>query len=145
MAPEVLLLYPGEHLESLARRWLRAHRECRLRVSGARSLPAIRRALEGATAVIVDATDDHAQAVDALLQAVARRGSKAVAVYTERMHDGLELFVRMQGALLLLGPINDREWDGFCRPRVQEALAERAATIPMRRPSPASGWPRRAA
>ena len=63
--------------------------------------------------VLVDASDDHAQAIELFSQSVARLGSRRVAVYTERMHEGLELFVRTQGAWLLLGPLNNRQWEEF--------------------------------
>ena len=63
--------------------------------------------------VLVDASDDHAQAIELFSQAVARFGSRQVAVYTESMHQGLELFVRTQGAWLLLGPLDDRQWEEF--------------------------------
>ena len=54
-----------------------------------------------------------AQAADAFSEAAGQLGAGATAMYTECMHDGLELFVRSRGAQLLLGPLTDVEWDGF--------------------------------
>ena len=38
-------------------------------------------------------------------------------MYSERMHEGLEMFVRSRGALLLLGPLSEAEWDAFFEPQ----------------------------
>ena len=69
--------------------------------------------MEGADVALIDATDDHAQAADAFSQAVGHVGAGATAMYSERMHEGLEMFVRSRGALLLLGPLSEAEWDAF--------------------------------
>jgi len=140
---EVVLLYPGKGLLAHAQRLMRARPDCRVRVSRARRLPEIRAAIGRAATVVVDATEDHAQAVDALLQAVARCGRDSVAVYTEQMHDGLEPFVRMRGVLLLLGPMDYFEWDGLWEGRLPATSAEQPSTLPLRRPR--SDGPRRAA
>ena len=34
-------------------------------------------------------------------------------MYSERIREGLEMFVRSRGALLLLGPLSEAEWDAF--------------------------------
>ncbi len=62
---------------------------------------------------VIDASEDPAQAVDVFLQAVGMLGIGAVAVYVEKTHEDLELFVRMMGALLLLGPMSMEEWESF--------------------------------
>ncbi len=67
----------------------------------------------GAELAVIDATEDPAQASDAFLQSVGVLSAEAVAVYTERIHDGLELLVRMLGAPLILGPMSMEEWDEF--------------------------------
>ena len=72
--------------------------------------------------VLIDATDDHAQAIDVFLQAITQLGADAVAVYTEVVHDGLELFVRGHGSLMLLGPSFDGHLAKFF-----ERLPERRA------------------
>jgi hypothetical protein len=82
-------------------------------VSFERSLPKIRKLLRGASTALIDATDDHAQAIDAYLQATAQLGAGAVMVYTEVMHDSLELFVRGRGSVMLLGPSFDGHYMKF--------------------------------
>ena len=62
---------------------------------------------------VIDATDDHAQAIDAFLQSIAQLGPDDVAVYTEVAHDDLELFVRRHGSLVVLGPSFDGHWMKF--------------------------------
>jgi hypothetical protein len=62
---------------------------------------------------VVDATDDPAQACDAFSQAAGQLGAGATGMYSEHMPDGLEVFVRSRGALMLLGPLGEVEWDGF--------------------------------
>ena len=102
----------------------------------ARSAVAIRCALGGADLALVDASDDHAQAVDLFSQAVARLGARQASVYTERMHEGLEHFVRTQGAWLLLGPLTDREWEDYFAtvlPAARQGASQRGAAPP--RPS----------
>jgi hypothetical protein len=107
--------------------WARCQGGGRLRVCFDRRLPDIRQSLDGVAAVIVDATEDSALAVDALLQAVNQCGTEPVAVYTQRGDEELELFVRAQGALFLLGPMSQVEWNGFLEPRVDKARRLAAA------------------
>jgi hypothetical protein len=94
-------------------RWARKHEDCAIETMFDRSILKIRRSLDGTEMVLVDASDDHAQAIELFSQTLASRGVRRVAVYTERMHDGLELFVRTQGAWLLLGPLDERQWEEF--------------------------------
>ena len=107
----IVVCYPTESLSSQVARWGREHDDCRIEPTFARNVWDIRRSYEGADIVVVDATEDHAQAIDAFSQSVARLGSGRTLVYTERMHDGLELFVRTQGSWLLLGPLDEVQWD----------------------------------
>jgi hypothetical protein len=110
---DIVLFYPGRSLMEQIADWGRKRQDRAVVASFARSLPEIRGAMEKAGAVVVDATDDDAQATEAFSQAASRLGTAAAAVYTERMHEGLELFVRLRGALLLLGPLSEGEWEGF--------------------------------
>lgn len=110
---DVLLFYPGGSLNDQIGLWSSRHPERQVETSFERSLPKIRKLLRKTGAAMVDATEDPGQATDALLQAVARLGAKTVAMYTETMHDGLELFVRVRGSLFLLGPLFDEQWQGF--------------------------------
>lgn len=120
---DVLLLYPGESLTSQGDFWASRHPSRNVASSFERSLPELRRLLHGASAVIIDATDDHAQAIDAFLQAIKQLGPGAVTVYTEIMHDGLELFVRTHGSLVMLGPSFDGHWPKVLGHSVERRLA----------------------
>jgi hypothetical protein len=130
----IAVCYPSESLSRQVASWARRHEDCAIEPVFRRSAAAIRQSLRGAELVLVDATDDHAQAIDLFTQSIARLGSRRVAVYTERMHEGLELFVRAQGAWLLLGPLDDGPWEDFF-----------AAMLPATRPAPAERFPRRRA
>jgi len=123
---DVLLLYPGDSLmeqldeclgnkEELTKMGLN---EVGLKEVGVKvdtcfvtSLPEIRKALTGVRLAVLDATADPAQATDAFLQAVGQLGAYSVTVYTEEMHEGLEMFVRRRGAMLLLGPLKRHQWE----------------------------------
>jgi len=105
--------YPTESLSRQLALWARNHADCGITPVFGRSAWDIRRSLNGADRVLVDASDDHAQAIELFSQSVARFGSRRVAVYTEKMHEGLEPFVRTQGAWLLLGPLNHGQWEEF--------------------------------
>jgi hypothetical protein len=131
---DILLLYPGESLRDQIRLWRGRRLGRRIETSFEKSLPEIRGLLRHAGAALVDATDDPSQAADALLQAVTRLGANAAAVYSERMHDGLELFVRVRGSMFLLGPLLDDEWDGFFErwPYRPRAAAVSRVTYPGR-------------
>jgi hypothetical protein len=109
----VLLMYASRSLKNQMDSWTSGRPEWQAEVSFERSLPAIRKLLRRVDAVLVDATEDPAQATDALLQAIGRLGTASVAMYTETAHDGLELFTRIQGSLFFLGPLSDSEWTGF--------------------------------
>lgn len=108
---DVLLLYPGDSLRDQIGLWAVRHPEQRVAVSFERSLPKMRRLLNRVGATLVDATKDPSMAADAFLQAAARLGAGAVAVYTEVRHDDIELFVRLRGAPFLLGPLFDQQWE----------------------------------
>lgn len=82
-------------------------------VSFERTLPGIRKWARRAALAVIDASSDPAQGTDAFLQSVSVLTSDAVAVYTEKMHDGLELLVRTFGAPFLLGPMDMREWEEY--------------------------------
>ena len=109
----IVLFYPGRLLASQIHDWAEQHGGCRATVTFERSLPGIRRWARRAALAIIDASLDPAQGTDAFLQSVNMLKSDAVAVYTEKIHDGLELLVRTFGAPLLLGPMSMEEWEEF--------------------------------
>jgi hypothetical protein len=110
---DVLLLYPSCSLKDQIVVWASRHPERQVETSFERSLPEIRKLLRNAGAAMIDATADPGQATDAFLQAVARLGADAVVMYTEKMYDDLELFVRVRSSLFLLGPLFDEQWEEF--------------------------------
>jgi hypothetical protein len=110
---DILLFYSGHSLSKQIGVWAARHPDWQVETSSERSLPEIRALLRNASMTIVDATEDPSQATDAFLQAVARLGVAAVAMYSEAMHEGLELFVRVRGSLYLLGPLSDEQWEEF--------------------------------
>jgi hypothetical protein len=109
----IAICYPSESLSGQIARWARDRDDCRVEPVYARTAMAIGGALDDAQLALVDASDDHAQAIDLFSQAVARLGARRASVYTEWMHEGLEPFVRTQGAWLLLGPLTDEQWNDY--------------------------------
>jgi hypothetical protein len=109
----IVLFYPGHLLMEQIRDWAQRRGGCRYAVSFERAIPLIRKRLRRAELSVVDATEDPAQASDTFLQAIGLIGAEAVAMYTEKMHDDLELLVRMMRAPLLLGPMRMEEWEEF--------------------------------
>jgi hypothetical protein len=109
----IAVCYPTESLSGQVAQWAEGRDDCRIAPVFDRSAMAIRRSLDGADIALVDASDDHEQAIDLYSQAVARLGARKASVYTERMHEGLELFVRTHGSWLLLGPLTGEQWDDY--------------------------------
>ncbi|MBN1394890.1 MAG: hypothetical protein JW959_07695 [Pirellulales bacterium] len=136
-AADLLLLYPGESLQDQIRTWGARRPRRRVKISSESSLPAIRKLLRTAETAIVDAGDDPCRASDAFLQAVARLGAEAVAVYSEATHEGLESFVRQHGSLFILGPLFARQWADFFQRFLERegvrptASAPRQAGLPL--------------
>jgi hypothetical protein len=112
-ASGIVLFYPSRLLAVQIRDWAEQHGGCRAAVSFERSLPSIRKCVRRAALAVIDASEDPAQATDAFLQSVGVLKSDAVVVYTEKVHDGLEMLVRMLGAPLLLGPMSMEEWEEY--------------------------------
>ena len=128
----ISVCYPSDSLSCQMAQWAGEHEECTVEPVFARSTLELRRLLQGADMVLIDATEDHAQAIDAFSQSIARLGSSRVTVYSERMHEGLELFVRKQGSWLLLGPLDRVEWEGLFS-RTLGLTEEIQAPVVMRR------------
>jgi len=116
---DVLVLYPSVSLRGQMDSWSQRHPERLLKMSFERSLPEIRKLLRRTETAMIDATADSARAVDAFLQAAAHLGTDKVAVYTEAMHDDLEVFIRARGALLLFGPLFEGQWEEFLGRRLR--------------------------
>jgi hypothetical protein len=109
----IVLFYPNRLLTNQVFDWADRHGGCKTSVAFERTLPGIRKCLRRCELAVINATDDPSQASDAFLQAVSILKCDSVAVYTEKMHEGLELFVRTLGAPLLLGPMNFEEVEDY--------------------------------
>jgi len=121
---EIVLCHAGESLVQQLTEWAGRNPTAALRLATCCGPTSIRALLAGASGAIVDVTEDPRAALETFCCAVSGRGtSAAVSVYTEKMHDGLEMFVRLRGAMLLLGPMEPDEWDGFCRDMLRNAPA----------------------
>jgi len=112
-ACHLVVFYPTQSLARQINAWSGRRGDCRVETAQARWARGIRDAVDRADAVLVDATGDHVQAVDALVMALGGVGAARTVVYTERIHEGLEPFVRRQGVLLLFGPLHSAQWEGF--------------------------------
>ncbi|MGA2034885.1 MAG: hypothetical protein ABSG68_21760 [Thermoguttaceae bacterium] len=124
--PRILLFYPSDSLVQQVNGWASKHEHGAVESCFGRLRPQIHAAIQAADGVLVDATADEAQAMEAFCQAVTCLGSAATTVYTERMHAGLELFVRTRGALLLLGPLDDADWESFFRRAIPGSDGQRS-------------------
>jgi hypothetical protein len=113
LASGIVLFYPGYVLSEQIHDWADQHGGCRVAVSFERSLPGIRKLARRSALALIDASHDPAQGADAFIQSVSVLSSNTVAVYTERMHNGLELLVRTFEAPLLLGPMSMDELGAY--------------------------------
>lgn len=111
--PQIVLFYPSPSLRGQLQGWSDKHGGRQLQISFERSLAGIRSLVHRVDFVLVDATDDPSQASDAYFQIFNALGPESMAVYTEIVHDGLEILVRRLGVTLLLGPMSVSEWDDF--------------------------------
>ena len=111
VATDVLLLYPGVSLQNQIGLWAMRHSRRHVEASLGWSQRDQRVLLRYARTALVDATEDAARARKVFLRAVANLGAGAVVMYTETMHDALEVFVRVRGSLFLLGPLLDEQWE----------------------------------
>jgi hypothetical protein len=120
-APAIAMFYPGNSLMHQVSNWAVRHPTYEFAMSFAQSLHEIRDALRRSVISIVDATEELELAMVAFVQAVTAMEADRVAVYTETMHEGLELFVRTRGAPLLLGPMKDAPWEDQLERMLQAA------------------------
>ena len=120
---DVVLFSPTESLLLQLTRCAGKHDRFALRLITSGIPGRINSALDSAVFSFVDATDHPAQSKAILAYAVERIGPSGVAVYTEVMHEGLEVYTRKLGAALLLGPVSPREWDALFDTLVPEEAA----------------------
>jgi hypothetical protein len=110
---EVVLLHPTESLLCQVGQWSEKDPRVCLRVVRATAAGSVRTALDSRSVALIDATDQLRSALGAVEAAVALGRASSSAVYTETMHDGLELFARMRAVMVLLGPMDGPAWDGL--------------------------------
>ena len=132
---DIVLFYPSPSLLNQVAAWAGRQVGWSLSVSTSRTAVGIRAAMSGAMVNLLDATFSPHLAMKVLELAASQFFLQTAAVYTEVMHEGLELFTRTRGALLLLGPLSGGQWEGFfagieraAAVRVQSALRRAPAT-----------------
>ena len=103
----------GDWLEQQVVGWSRDNGDCLVETCAERLVPPIRAVLDRTDVVVIDASEDGPQAADTFCLAASCLGARATGVYTEQMHEGLELLVHMRGSQLLLGTLDAAQWEGF--------------------------------
>jgi len=123
---DLLIIYPGVHLLTQVADWARDNGNTAvvLRVFSSRDPLLIRAAVRHAAMVIVDATEQPGAAMAALESSIEHMSPTNIVVYTEQVHAGLELFTRVRGVALVVGPMSRPEWDAWL-----ESLHQ--VTLPM--------------
>jgi hypothetical protein len=119
---EVVLFLAEESLLYQVATWMRAERRFSLRLVSSRDPLVMGRALDDAAVAIIDATREPGEAMAILEQGIRYLGPQRLAVYSEQMHQGLELFVRVRGVVLLAGPMTPAEWQGVFEPLTTTVL-----------------------
>ena len=106
----LVLFFAGRSLLCQTADWATRHPEYSVVCLMSGSPDWVESVVREAAVVLIDATESPGAAMS-LLQRIGRDGRPTpVSVYTETMHPGLELAVRVQGAALLLGPMSPEEW-----------------------------------
>jgi len=125
---EVVLFFAEESLLFQVASWVRNEGRFSMRLVSSRDPVVIARALDDAIVAILDATRQPGEAMAVLERALPRIGPRRIAVYSEQLHNGLEIFVRVRGVALLAGPMSPPEWEAFFESlsRLSIPLAERA-------------------
>lgn len=136
---DVVLLYPGQSLLLQAARWVRSADWPPPRLVASWDARQSAAELRDAAVAIIDATETPGEAMAALERCLPSLQPGRVAVYCEQVHAGLELFVRVRGVPLLLGPMSPREWSAFLEPMERAASADRTAREAWRVPARRAG------
>lgn len=109
----VALLYPGDSLMQQMSDYNGKRPGCEFQSSHADTPSELQELFRHTAISVIDATSDPDRAVAALDLAIERSDGHYSAAYTEKVHEGLELSVRSRGALLLLGPLSQLDWEGL--------------------------------
>ena len=98
---EIVLFYAEDSLLEQVSEWMCNSMMLPLNLVSSCSAFSVAEALDTAECAIIDATVNPGKAMDILQIALPLTGRDRLAVYTERTHDGLELFVRVRGVPFL--------------------------------------------
>lgn len=112
---DVAIFYPDDRLLSDLSEWFYRNPRFHLQVVLSRQMSVMRSIAAQATFSVINATQCLDSAINALGVALECAPCERILLYTERMHDGLELFVRCRGVLMLLGPASQIEWEAALR------------------------------
>ena len=113
---DVAIFYPDDRLLSDLSAWFARNPRFHMEVVLSRRMSVMRSIAAQATFSIIDATQCLDPAITALGVALECVPPERILLYTQRMHEGLELFVRCRGVLMLLGPASQIEWEAALRP-----------------------------
>ena len=120
--------------ESLVLQLMRScgpHRTPALRVVRSRHPEVVGNAFDSSAFSIIDATADPREALAILDEGISRGSQARIGVYTEIMHEGLEIPVRSLGVALWLGPCSESDWGSILDGIEAGALA---SPVGVRRP-----------
>lgn len=131
----IAVFYPSNSLMHQVSNWAGENPGCGFQLCFPKSVQEIETIVPDTTISIVDATEEPNRATAAFVQLIGRSGTDSVAVYTEEMHAGLELFVRSRGSLLLLGPMSDASWGGLLEAMRRCAERQSAFRFPPQQPA----------
>ena len=113
----IALFYAGKSLAKQVAEWGRLRPNVDIQLVSSTLSTTLRVLTPEAAAIVIDATEHPGAAMQTLANVLAVMQSVEtelkLGVYTEKMYEGLELFVRRRGILFLLGPMDPAEWDAF--------------------------------
>jgi uncharacterized membrane protein YecN with MAPEG domain len=113
---EIAVFYPTSALMLDLADWFGGHSRFAMRMVQSRQVNNIQGVFQRAAVAIIDATEALNAAITAMGICLEYLPPENIVVYTKCMHEGLELFVRTRGVLLVLGPISRIEWEALLRP-----------------------------
>lgn len=108
---DVALLWPTDSLVLQLAQWARGHHRMAIRAVWPGMPDLAEQAMERAAFSVVDATNHPADATSIVQHAVAQGWRDKLLIYTEFMHKGMEIMIRSQGVVVLLGPMSDEQWE----------------------------------
>jgi hypothetical protein len=110
---DIAVLLPGESLLTQIADWAQRHSQFSLNVIHSAGRQAVLDAFQRAAKVVIDGSTQPALAMDVLDMSTTCVEANDILLYTERASAPLEIFVRVRGVALVLGPIVPSEWDAM--------------------------------